>query len=117
MTRARTAPKLAPVADNAADPASTVPPIADKEPRHVLLSPNLGGIIGMAMSGAEIKAAAEVLALLYDAGTADGVTPQDQAKLWHQAVFISRMLWRTGSEIYDSARELSKIVAAEGGDQ
>ena len=88
----------------------------EKGPRHVLLASDIGGVLGVAMNAAEIKNAAEVLALLYDAGTADDATKEDQAHLWQQVVYVARGLWRTGSELYDAAREADD-GAAKGGTQ
>jgi hypothetical protein len=88
----------------------------ETEPLHVLLSPNIGGILGVAMAGCDVKSAAEVLALLYDAGTADDATKEDQAHLWQQVVYVARGLWRTGAELYDAARE-ADAAALKGGAQ
>jgi hypothetical protein len=82
-------------------------PDIDLEPRHVLLSPNIGGVLGLGMKGAEVRNAAELLALLYDASSAPDTSEQDQARLWGQVVYIARMLWRTGDELYSAAREAS----------
>jgi hypothetical protein len=88
---------------------------ADKEPRHCLLSPNIGGVLGLAMNGAEVKQAAELLALLYDEGSKEDATEQDQKFLWQQVVYVARMLWRTGNELYEAARAVTDDEATNGG--
>jgi hypothetical protein len=79
------------------------------------LSPNIGGVLGLAMNGAEVKQAAELLALLYDEGSKEDATEQDQKFLWQQVVYVARMLWRTGNELYEAARAVTDDEATNGG--
>jgi hypothetical protein len=92
-------------------------PDADNGPRHVLLASDIGGVLGVAMNAAEIKNAAELLALLYDAGTADDATQEGQAQLWQQVGYVGRMLWRTGGELYEAAGSAADAAMSEGGAQ
>jgi hypothetical protein len=101
----------------ASQATATVPIGGDTEtePLHVLLSPNIGGILGVAMAGCDVKSAAEVLALLYDAATSDGVTPKAQAILWKSVIHTARDLWRTGDNLYSRARAIDDAATSSGG--
>jgi hypothetical protein len=69
------------------------------------------------MIGCDVKSAAEVLALLYDAATVDGVTAKAQALLWKNVIYIARGLWQAGDTLYTGARALDDAATSSGGNQ